>query len=104
MMNTTEPPPTNSNTALAAPALPLEEAPPQRATHQQSTTDHQPTIACLPKPTRDMLNVMLDDGLPYHVILDELGQTPQALSAGRLATTGKGSYQEYPTQRPTLEE
>ena len=77
-MNTTETPPTNSNTALATPALPLEEAPPQRATHQQSTTDHQPTIARLPKPTRDMLNVMLDDGLPYHVILERAGATPPA--------------------------
>ena len=108
-MNTTETPPINSNTALAAPALPLEEKPPQPAmtpepiTHQPSTTIHHPTIARLPKPTRDMLNLMLDDGLPYHVILDELGETAQGLSAGGLATWVKGSYQDYLKERQTIE-
>jgi len=109
-MNTTETPPINSNTALAAPALPLEEKPPQPAmtpepiTHQPSTTIHHPTIARLPKPTRDMLNLMLDDGLPYHVILDELGETAQGLSANGLAQWVKAGYADYLKERQTLED
>ena len=61
-------------------------------------------IARLPKVTRDMLNVMLDDSLPYHVILDELGETAQGLSAGGLATWVKGSYQDYLKERQTIED
>jgi len=41
-------------------------------------------IARLPKATRDLINRMLDDGLPYHVILDELGETGEGINAQNL--------------------
>ena len=43
---------------------------PHTGDNPPSTIDHQPTIARLPKVTRDMINLMLDDGLPYHVIIN----------------------------------
>src|SRR6266576_7006721 len=61
-------------------------------------------IARLPKATRDMLNVMLDDRLPYHVIVDELGDTAQGLSAGSLAKWTKGGYEDYLKQREVTED
>ena len=61
-------------------------------------------IARLPKSTRDMLNVMLDDRLPYHVIVDELGETAQGLSAGSLATWTKGGYEDYLKERQATED
>src|SRR2546425_13233488 len=61
-------------------------------------------IARLPKVTRDMLNVMLDDSLPYHVILDELGEAAQGLTASSLAQWVKGSYQDYLKERQTIED
>jgi len=51
-----------------------------------------------------MLNVMLDDSLPYHVILDELGETAQGLSAGGLAQWVKAGYADYLKERQTLED
>ena len=60
-------------------------------------------IARLPKATRDMLNLMLDDGLPYHVILDELGETAQRLNAASLAKWVQSGYEEYLKERQTIE-
>ena len=61
-------------------------------------------IARLPKATRAMLNVMLDDRLPYHVILDELGEAAQGLSAGSLAKWTKGGYEDYLKERQATED
>lgn len=60
-------------------------------------------IARLPKPTRDMLNLMLDDGLPYHIIIEELGETVQGLNTGSLAQWVQGGYEDYLKQRRTIE-
>ena len=48
--------------------------------HQLSNINNQPTIRDLPKPTRDMINFMLEDALPYRVILDELAETGRDLT------------------------
>ena len=61
-------------------------------------------IARLPKATRDMLNLMLDDRLPYHVIVDELGETAQGLSASSLAQWVKAGYADYLKERQTIED
>src|SRR5436190_10705412 len=52
-------------------------------------------IARLPKETRDMLNRMLDDGLPYHVIIDELGEAGEGLNTQNLTNWKQGGYQEW---------
>ena len=61
-------------------------------------------IARLPKATRDMLNLMLDDSLPYHVILDELGEAAQGLTASGLAQWVKAGYADYLKERQTIED
>ena len=60
-------------------------------------------IARLPKPTRDMLNLMLDDGLPYHVIIEELGETAQGLNPQSLAKWVQSGYEEYLKERTMIE-
>src|SRR6266436_3877531 len=57
-------------------------------------------IARLPKATRDML----DDRLPYHVIVDELGETAQGLNVGSLAKWVKAGYADYLKERQTIED
>ena len=52
-------------------------------------------IARLPKATRDMINHMLDDGLPYPVIIDELGEAGDGLNAQNLTNWKNGGYQDY---------
>jgi len=56
-------------------------------------------IARLPKETRDIINRMLDDGLPYRVIIDELGEAGQGLNAQNLTNWVQGGYQEYLRQQ-----
>src|SRR6266481_5055875 len=52
-------------------------------------------IARLPKQVRDMINRMLDDGLPYPVIIDELGEAGEGLNAQNLTNWVQGGYQDY---------
>jgi hypothetical protein len=51
-----------------------------------------------------MLNVMLDDSLPYHVILDEMGEAAHGLTAGSLAQWVKAGYADYLKERQTIED
>src|SRR5438552_13747581 len=52
-------------------------------------------IARLPKETRDMLNRMLDDGLPARVIIDELGEAGEGLNPQNISNWVQGGYQDY---------
>jgi len=52
-------------------------------------------IARLPKESRDMLNRMLDDGLPYRVIIDELGEAGEGLNTQNITNWVQGGYQDY---------
>jgi hypothetical protein len=61
-------------------------------------------IARLPKETRDMINVMLDDGLPYHILLEELGEGGQKLTPQSLTDWVQGRYQDYLKNREVVEE
>src|SRR5439155_2299929 len=77
-MNTTEKPHTNITEAPTEdePKVSTTHAPPSTAHHplvapkpgEGGSTINHPTIARLPKQTRDMINIMLQDGLPYHVL------------------------------------
>ncbi len=51
-----------------------------------------------------MLNLMLDDGLPYHVIIEELGETAQGLTPQGLLKWVQSGYEEYLKERQTTEE
>src|SRR5439155_17882873 len=84
------------------PKVSTTHAPPSTAHHPSSTINH-PTIARLPKQTRDMINVMLEDGLPYHVLIDELGEAGHGLNIQSLAEWVQGRYQQYLKNRDTIE-
>src|SRR6266850_1198392 len=60
-------------------------------------------IARLPKATRDMINHMLDDGLPYPVIIDELGEAGEGLNAQNLTNWKNGGYQDYLKVQETID-
>jgi hypothetical protein len=60
-------------------------------------------IARLPKETRDMINRMLDDGLPYHVIIDELGEVGEGLNTQNLNNWKQGGYQEWVKNQELIE-
>src|SRR5438067_12822562 len=71
--------------------------------HQQSTINNQPTMNDLPKPTRDMINLMLEDALPYRVILDELAETGCGLTAQSLAKWVQTGHQQHLQNRQSIE-
>ena len=50
----------------------LQSCPQVRTPDPEPSSRRNGKIARLPKETRDMINRMLDDGLPYRVIIDEL--------------------------------
>src|SRR5438067_2257671 len=93
-MNTTiETPTPDTHTITDAP----------QTSNQPSSINNHPTIARLPKPTRDMINLMLDDALPYHVILDELAETGRGLTAQSLVDWFQTGHQRYLVQRKSIE-
>ena len=59
--------------------------------------------ARLPKEVRDMLNRMLDDGLPYHIIIDELGEAGRGLNTQNITNWVKGGYQDYLKHQDALD-
>src|SRR5438105_13260559 len=71
--------------------------------HQLSTINNHPTINDLPKPTRDMISFMLEDALPYRVILDELAETGRDLTAQTLAQWVQTGHQDYLKNRQTID-
>ena len=50
-----------------------------------------------------MINVMLEDGLPHHVLIDELGEAGHGLNIQSLAEWVQGRYQQYLKDRDTIE-
>jgi hypothetical protein len=70
----------------------------------QDNSRRKGKIARLPKPIRDMINHMLDDGLPYHVIIDELGEAGEGLNAQNLTNWKQGGYQDYLKIQQTIDQ
>ena len=103
-MNTTTPTPTPASSADEAHSADCKSGCQSAGSQTPNRPDLADKLARLPKATRDMLNVMLDDRLPYHVILDELGETAQGLSAGSVAKWTKAGYEDYLKERQATEE
>src|SRR6266567_9243009 len=91
-LNTEHPPPfhhASRITPLLHPSKPMTETilqsyPQVRGLDPTSSSRRNGKIARLPKTNRDMINKMLDDGLPYHVIIDELGEAGEGLNTQNL--------------------
>jgi hypothetical protein len=76
-----------------------------------ATRDAQPQnhrrngkIARLPKEARDIINHMLDDGLPSRVIIDELGDAGRGLNAQNLTNWVQGGYEDYLQHQEAIEQ
>jgi hypothetical protein len=81
----------------------LSLLPQVRALNPQPSSRRNGKIARLPKETRDMLNRMLDDGIPYHVIIDELGEAGEGLNHQNLTNWKQGGYQEWVKNQELIE-
>ena len=81
----------------------LSLLPQVHALHPQPSSRRNGKIARLPKETRDMINRMLDDGIPYHVIIDELGEAGEGLNTQNLTNWKQGGYQEWVKNQERIE-
>jgi len=82
----------------------LSSLPQVRALNPQPSSRRNGKIARLPKETRDIINRMLDDGLPYHVIIDELGEAGEGLNTQNLTNWKQGGYQEWVKNQELIEQ
>jgi hypothetical protein len=82
----------------------LSAYPQIQALNPQPSSRRNGKIARLPKETRDMINRMLDDGIPYHVIIDELGETGEGLNTQNLTNWRQGGYQEWVKNQELIEQ
>jgi hypothetical protein len=61
-------------------------------------------IARLPKSTRDSINLMLNDGLPYATILHKLGTRAHGLNVDNLSRWHAGGYQDWVKEQAWITE
>jgi hypothetical protein len=71
----------------------------------QPDPNHRRTgrIARLPKATRDQLNQMILDGVPYAEIIQKLGEEGKDLVEKNLTTWRAGGYQDWLRQQQRIE-
>jgi hypothetical protein len=84
-----------STTTLETEIPHLESVYPEITALNSGNNRRNGKIARLPKETRNMINRMLDDGLPYPVIIDELGEAGEGLNTQNLTNWKQGGYQDY---------
>ncbi len=94
-------------TATTTPTIettsPPLETPPSPTPETSQANRLKGNIARLPKEVRDMINMMIEDGLPHHVLIDELGEAGQGLEPRNLADWVQGRYQDYLKNRQDIE-
>ena len=84
--------------------IPSPTLTPETTTPATPPTQLSEKIARLPKPTRDMISLMLEEGLPYRVIIDELAGTGGNLTPQSLTKWIETGYQDYLRNREQIEE
>ncbi len=68
------------------------------------TSRRRSKIGRLPKPVRDKLNFMMLDGLPYHEILQTLGDDAKAITENNLTRWSNTGYKDWLHHFQRLEE
>jgi hypothetical protein len=92
------PTPAPATLVAAPPAMPPTLPPPEAT---QDTDDpsfnHRRTgfVARLPKDAREKVNRLIDDGVPYAKIIEELGDLGKALNENHLTSWRKGGYLDW---------
>lgn len=82
----------------------LSAFPQVQVLNPQPSSRRNGKIARLPKETRDMINRMLDDDIPSHVIIDELGEVGEGLNAQNLTNWKQGGYQDWVKNQELIEQ
>ncbi len=85
---------------------PLQPAPIQQVPEKPSPEpDHRGKgkIARLPKKVRDQINQMIDDGLPYGQIIQQLGEFGIGLSEKNISNWKNGRHQAWLNQQERLD-
>src|SRR5947209_10051560 len=77
---------------------------PQLSKSQPAPDQESQEISGLPKPTRDMINLMLDDELPYKVIIDELAETAAGITPKSLTDWLQKGYKDHLARRDQIDE
>src|SRR6266487_2258975 len=105
---------TTETTTVTSENLPQPNNHPLSTIHSsrrsQTQADHptpdrlEQKISRLPKPTRDMINLMLEDGLPYKVIIDELAEAGRGITPHSLSKWLQSGYEDYLKNRQNIEE
>src|SRR5438552_14998820 len=95
-------PNTTAATTVAPGPRPCEPQP--KALGPQPSDSLEQKISRLPKPTRDMINLMLEDGLPYKVIIDELAESGRGITPQSLTKWLQSGYEDYLKNRENIEE
>ena len=80
-----------------------------RTLHSEPPTPHSPRrrtgkIAGLPKSSRNKLNQMLEDGLPYATIIKKLGIDGKGLTENNLSDWHHGGFQDWLNERLWLDD
>jgi len=76
---------------------PADAAPPTEPPHALPSEDNRRNgkVAKLPKSTRDRINHMLEDGLTYANIIEQLGPEGHGLTLDNISQWKKGGYQDW---------
>jgi hypothetical protein len=61
----------------------------------QSSSRRNGKVARLPAAMRDQINHLMDDGVPYKIIIEKLGPAGQHLNEDNLSNWRLGGYQDY---------
>src|SRR5207247_11247855 len=96
----TDQPRTSRHQPLATPQpMNPTQTPPNDLTSTPTITQDSAQLTSkidrLPNATRDMINLMLDDGLPYRIIIDELAEAGRGLTPQSLTQWLTSGYDDY---------
>ncbi len=95
------------STPEKSPTVPPPDSAATSASAQQPTPAiHRRTgkIARLPRKDRDLLNLMLRDGIPYAKIVRKLGDHGHTINEDQLSRWHTGGYQEWVQEQAWLDE
>jgi len=84
--------------------LPQEQQQQQQQPILKVSRRRNGNVAKLPKATRHQINLMIDDGIPYHEILSRLGDEAQGVNESHLSTWRcGGGFQDWLKDQQKIE-
>ena len=81
----------------------IESATTKMRTRCEGAYRRNGNVARLPKVVRDRVNLMIQDGVPYGEIIEELGEDGNGLDISNLSRWKDGGYQDWLAEQAFLE-